>query len=315
VPARERADTCRDFFAGLGARYFIEPLRDMPFEIDVKLQALPGVTLMSGTLQGSRDGRSREMLADGNDDIGLMVNLGAPYLITQGREDLTLAAGEATLVSLADVCSFTHPPPGHLLAMRFPRAQLASRVAGLEDQFLRCVSRENPALRLLTGYAKLAFDEQTAGSRELPPLVAAHIQDLVAVAVGATRDAAEAAQGRGVRAARLHAIKQDIARSLDKPDLSVTVLGARHRCTPRFIQRLFEAEGTTFTEYVLAQRLARAHRTLLDPRRAGEKVSVVAYDCGFGDLSYFNRVFRRHYGAAPSDIRAKAQRDASTGLM
>jgi AraC-like DNA-binding protein len=69
----------------------------------------------------------------------------------------------------------------------------------------------------------------------------------------------------------------------------------------------FEMEGTTFTDYVLAQHLARAHRRLTDPRRDGEKISTVAYDCGFGDVSYFNRVFRRQYGAAPSDIRAQVQ--------
>jgi AraC-like DNA-binding protein len=40
---------------------------------------------------------------------------------------------------------------------------------------------------------------------------------------------------------------------------------------------------------VLAQRLARAHCMLVDPRRDGEKISAVAYDCGFGDVSYFNR--------------------------
>jgi AraC-like DNA-binding protein len=66
-------------------------------------------------------------------------------------------------------------------------------------------------------------------------------------------------------------------------------------------------EGTTFTEYVVAQRLARAHRMLIDPRCDGEKISTVAYDCGFGDVSYFNRVFRRSYGAAPSDVRAQAR--------
>jgi hypothetical protein len=32
-------------------------------------------------------------------------------------------------------------------------------------------------------------------------------------------------------------------------------------------------EGTTFTEYVVAQRLARAHRMLIDPRCDGEKIS------------------------------------------
>jgi AraC-like DNA-binding protein len=34
------------------------------------------------------------------------------------------------------------------------------------------------------------------------------------------------------------------------------------------------------------------------------KISVIACDAGFGDLSYFNRTFRRAYGVSPSDIRA-----------
>jgi AraC-like DNA-binding protein len=28
---------------------------------------------------------------------------------------------------------------------------------------------------------------------------------------------------------------------------------------------------------------------------------TIAYDVGFGDLSTFNREFRRHFGATPSD--------------
>jgi AraC-like DNA-binding protein len=74
-------------------------------------------------------------------------------------------------------------------------------------------------------------------------------------------------------------------------------------------------EGTTFTEYVLAQRLARAYRMLTDPRRDGEKISTVVYDCGFGDVSYFNRVFRRSYGAAPSDVRVQARRAVPDRLV
>lgn len=128
--------------------------------------------------------------------------------------------------------------------------------------------------------------------------------------MGATRDAAATAQERGMQAARLHAIKQDIDRHLERQSLSVAALALRRRCTARSIQRMFEAEGTTFTEYVLAQRLGRAHTLLSDPRRRAEKISAVALDCGFGDVSYFNRAFRRRYGAAPSDVRANARRDA-----
>ena len=115
------------------------------------------------------------------------------------------------------------------------------------------------------------------------------------------------AQG-GLRAARLHAIEQDVARNLDQPDLSVAALAVRHGCTPRFIHRLFESEGTSFTDYVLAQRVARAHHMLTDPRRDREKISTIAFDAGFGDVSYFNRVFRQRYGETPSGIRVLARR-------
>jgi AraC-like DNA-binding protein len=127
----------------------------------------------------------------------------------------------------------------------------------------------------------------------------------MAVAAGATRDAEEAARDRGLQAARLYAIKTDIARNLDG-DLGIAALAARNHCTPRLVQRLFESEGTTLTEYVLNQRLARAHRMLTDPRLAKEKISAVALDSGFGDLSYFNRAFRRLYGETPSRVRAGA---------
>jgi AraC-like DNA-binding protein len=47
---------------------------------------------------------------------------------------------------------------------------------------------------------------------------------------------------------------------------------------------------------------------LSDPRHAVRTISSIAYDVGFGDVSYFNRVFRKLYGATPSDIREAALR-------
>jgi AraC-like DNA-binding protein len=43
---------------------------------------------------------------------------------------------------------------------------------------------------------------------------------------------------------------------------------------------------------------------LSDPRLGKRPVSAIAYDVGFRDLSYFNRTFRRRYGATPTDVRA-----------
>jgi AraC-like DNA-binding protein len=40
-----------------------------------------------------------------------------------------------------------------------------------------------------------------------------------------------------------------------------------------------------------------------DPRCAGCTVSAIAFAAGFSDLSYFNRCFRRRYGASPTELR------------
>ena len=54
---------------------------------------------------------------------------------------------------------------------------------------------------------------------------------------------------------------------------------------------------------MLELRLQKARAMLADPRHDGLKVSDVAYACGFNDISYFNRSFRRRFGASPLHYR------------
>ena len=156
-----------------------------------------------------------------------------------------------------------------------------------------------------------ASDRLPASDRvkiDLAPLddVGAELLDLAVLAMGAHMNAAQAAGTRGVRATRLGAIKVDAITHLRQQDLSVASIAARHGITPRYVQRLFEAEGTTFSQFVLAQRLLLAHRLLTDPRHATSKTITIASEASFADLSYFNRAFRRHYAASPSHVRQAA---------
>jgi AraC-like DNA-binding protein len=185
---------------------------------------------------------------------------------------------------------------------------LAPLVVDLDAAVMRLIPRHTPALGLLAAYVSSIVEDPTVVAPELRRLAVTHVYDLAAMIVGATRDAAEIGEGRGVRAARLGAIKADIRSNLVDCELRLTGVAVRLGVTPRYIDKLFESEGTTYTEFVLGERLAHAHRTLTEPRFAGKTISSVAYDAGFGDLSYFNRVFRRRYGATPSEVRAAADR-------
>ncbi|MDR3468242.1 MAG: helix-turn-helix transcriptional regulator, partial [Xanthobacteraceae bacterium] len=121
----------------------------------------------------------------------------------------------------------------------------------------------------------------------------------------------DARRDRGGRAVRLQAIKVDIAENAGKPSFSIDDVASRHGVSPRYIRRLFEGTGTTFSKYTLDMRLALARQMLGNPRHDARSIAAIAFDVGFSDLSYFNRAFRDRFGATPSRYRA-ASRDGAT---
>jgi AraC-like DNA-binding protein len=126
---------------------------------------------------------------------------------------------------------------------------------------------------------------------------------LTLLALGARGNAAEMARHRGLKAARLAAVKADMRRRLHEPGLSLDQLASQHGLSPRYLRALFAAEDTSFSDTLLLQRLTEAHRCLTAPEKAGLTITDIAYAVGFNDLSYFNRAFKRRFGLTPRDVR------------
>ena len=223
--------------------------------------------------------------------------------IRQRGREAVIGEREAVLTTGAEIASATIST-SRFMTFRARAKPMAALVPGMHDCIARPIPRDTPPLRLLISYAEA--NPETLAEPALQRRVATHMHDLVALTLGATRDAAAAARLGGARAARLHAIKADIRRNLAK-DLSFAALAQHHRLPVRTLQRMFEADGVTFTDFVLAERLMCAHRMLRDAARAGQPISTIAFDCGFQHISYFNRVFRARFTASPSDVRAEAR--------
>jgi AraC-like DNA-binding protein len=302
LPVRERIPFWREVIGRKFCHVDIEPLPGVPFESEVTLRALPGLGMMDCISSPARQQRTREFVADGDDAIFLPINLiGGPTFSQRGHE-VSLGVGEATIVLQAEPAVMIHSQ-GHGTSLAIPRAALLPLVHNIDDAAMRVIPSDNESLRLLTGYLKLAHERLPFMTPELRHRVVTHVHDLVAMAIGATRDGAAVAAERGVRAARLAAIKAEVVARLDRRDLSVAAIAAHQHVTPRYVQLLFESEGITFSQFVLEQRLARAHQMLTSSRHAGWTISAIALAAGFGDLSHFNRSFRRRYGATPSDVK------------
>ena len=308
LPARDRIPIWREALGRKVLRIDSEPLPDVPFFAEMSARALPGLRMVKAALGGSFDRRTAELVADDDDDLALAVNVTGTFIVSQCGREMTHAAGDAHLMSLADTGTYLRPEPGRIVGLRVPRTALAALVTHVDDFVLRPIARGSETLGLLLRYIDTLDDDAAMATPELRHAVVAHIQDLIALTIGATRETAEIARGRGVRAARLHAIKDDIRKNLANSSLSIGALARRYRVTARYIQILFNAEGTTYSDFVLGQRLSVIHRALSKPG-PGAKISAIVYDCGFGDLSYFNQRFRSHYGMSPSDVRAEARRN------
>lgn len=303
VAERDRIAVLREFFGRKVLRCDFEPISERP-RADVTLRRLGNVGLSVIDHSPMHVSRTGELLADGNDALLLMITGGGCRGLHCGR-DIATDPGDGMLLSNADASLITCF--GKTLLLNLSRQQLRPLIADFDSALMRRVPPESPMLRLLRGYLDLV-EETPEPAAELQHLVSSHVYDLVAVTVGAAREAAETARGRGVRAARLHAVKADILAYLADHKLSIDAVAARQGIAPVYIRKLFVNEPLSFSAFVLEHRLTRARRILVDRRFRDRAIGGIAFDAGFGDLSYFNRTFRRRFGASPSEIRAEASR-------
>jgi len=279
--------------------------------IDFRLRKLPGLGLLSGTVQGVRHEHARRSSGDGDDDFSLQLNVNGRSEVAGDRGETTLYAGDAMLLSYSVSRTISRPELVDHRVIRLPRASLSPLVANIDDAVLRRIPSDAGMLSLLRIYVDAVFNDPALEVPEMRRLILAQLCDLVAVTLGATRDAAAVAEGRGIRAARLRAIKADIEGHLSHGDLSPGFVARRHKVSESYIRKLFGSEGTSFSQFILTRKLVRAHRMLTDRRWSDRSIAWIAFEAGFGDLSYFNRSFKRFYGAPPSETRAVVRQQDS----
>lgn len=286
----------------------LEPLPNCPIRVDITKHALPGLGVMSGTLAGIRQAaRSRAGASGSEDDLLLAINVSGRSIARQNDTELKLESGDAMLATRGpEGFSVIRPMPVRFMGLRLPRDTLAPLAGRFDHAPLQLIPRGTEALNLLVAYVSGLFTGEPPQTPQLRRLVVSHIQDLVAATVAPMWSSRAIPGGRAIAAARLRAIMADIAAYLGDCNLTAAVVAQRQRVTPRYVHKLFEQEGLVFSRFVLERRLARAHRMLTDVRLAQRSISSVAYEVGFGDLSYFNRAFRRCYGATPSEVRRSA---------
>jgi AraC-like DNA-binding protein len=308
LPERDRLAAFREGFVRQAFNVDWIDLSDAGPRFEVSFLGLGTVAMASLACSPSEVIRNARLAQDGTDNFCLSLISEGLHHSQHADHDQSCGAGSVLFVD--------HERPLQLLArhggrsrnVTVSRAALKALVANPEQMAGQLV-RPSLALRLLDGYLAALTPLEQAPSPELGDLVALHLLDLVAAAVGPTRDARDAIERRGVKAARLRAALAAIARRCCDPALDVGAIARELGVSRRNLQRLLEETGKSFTEHVAEHRLKRAYALLTDPASAHLRIIEIALASGFGDVSHFNRSFRRHFGDTPSGVRTTRRAD------
>jgi len=229
--------------------------------------------------------------------------------VTEGTFQYRSAQGAAVLVPGAMLlgnqgtcyeCGHEHGTGDRCLSFSFTPDHLESVIAGVPGA--RRMTFSVPRLPPLRQFLPLVAAAETArddGDNTEFEELALRLAAAVTAALADRRQAARAPSSRDER--RITGALRQIEINAHDP-ITLAGLADQAAMSPyHFLRNFCAVVGMTPYQFVLRTRL---HRAAVRLRRSGEPISAIAFEMGFGDLSTFNRRFRRVMGVSPGDYRA-----------
>jgi hypothetical protein len=91
-----------------------------------KSRALPGLQVVSEAMSPARVARTCDLVADGNDDLVIVINRAGAFAASARGREVTLCEGDAVLMSSSDIAALERSSFGGSLSLRIPRSLLSS---------------------------------------------------------------------------------------------------------------------------------------------------------------------------------------------
>jgi AraC-like DNA-binding protein len=304
LPERMRIPMWREEFGRCIVHVDIEPTSDIPFRAEATLQSLQGLRTLAWQGSAMRFKRSPANIVDGDDSIGIIVCSPARCQLSQRGQEIEIRGGDAIAILHSDPVIVSYAE-GLQFGLSVPRDALTQRVTDVDSLTMRPIFRRTEALRLLVTYLKSALKDGALAAPKLRDAVVTHIHDLVALVISDCAPLGESCAS-AVVAARHSSALDHIAAHFQDPELSLEVVARCQGISPRYLQHLMTSSGASFTERVNELRLQRAFALLIEPNGSPRRISDIALEVGFSDISHFNRLFRARFGVSPRGVRTAA---------
>jgi AraC-like DNA-binding protein len=304
VPSSQRFDYYFDAMSRAVAPVIVERVEPDDFLVDSAAVAVNGVSIMSQSHSGAghwvRRG-PREISLSQEHSFHLLLGLDSPWKFEHRGQWLRLRARDAVLYDSN-------------LGMRLETGPLYNHIfLKLSEQFVRqwvarptvLVGRRMPS-DLGWGAALSAFVAQLTPEfvcdSPLPTaLITEHVGSLLALT--ANELGAPVAFPTGKDNRLCNRICQETSAYCAEPSLTASVIAQSLKISVRTLHRCLAASGLTFGKVLMSSRISAAQRMLKSPLFKRVTAAEIGRRVGFSDPSHFVRVFRRHTGSTPTQVR------------
>ena len=283
------------------------------FSAEMVSAPLGELSLMSAHSAAAKVSRSTDphRNAHGLGMLDLHFQLSGRSLNAQSGREAVLETGDFTLCDASRPYQVSFTEANHMFCIKTPAAALVRRLGDVDALICRPVSGATGAGAMLSAFlASLWPQIDQAEDANWGETVSEVILDLMTLAYRPLSEGPGPATSRKPWMAKARGF---IDEHICDPELGVAAIAAAIGVSPRYVQMLFAAEGTTPSAVIQNQRLGLAAERLRRPDPPC--ITEVAMAVGFNDLTHFGRAFRRRYGVAPRDYRdgARAARSRSAG--
>jgi AraC-like DNA-binding protein len=278
--------------------------RGQPFQATLRAWDLGSVKLAQMTL-GGHSVLSERRIAPRFDHGHLFLKMvcSGKVIFHQAGGDFTLSGGEMLLVDPVRPFTESFSAPTELILLMLPKRELRERGIVLEDAQAITQLVSSPESGTLWHLLVNIARHSAAATPELRARLGDQVLDLADFLV----DSSASHNRSRTSGATCTRIKSYVRRHLGDPTLNTAAIAAAVRVSPRSINRLLAAEGTSLMHYLWDCRLQQAQTLLLSRRAPKLRIEEIAWRCGFSDPTHFSRSFKSRYGVPPRQFRRSPQ--------
>ncbi|WP_204165042.1 helix-turn-helix domain-containing protein [Rhodococcus oxybenzonivorans] len=230
-------------------------------------------------------------------------------VLTQDDREAALTPGDFSIYDTRRPYQVCFERDFAQLVVMFPHELIHLRPDALDEMTARRVSGRRGIGGLVSKFL-VGMAEQLRGVEELTANqhLSNGVLNLLAAALSEQLGCESNVPPETHRAALILQIKAFVDARLYDPELSSHLIARAHNISPRYLQKMFEGEGTTVTEWIRRRRLENCRRDLVDPRLSTTPIATIAAQWGLLDSSYFSKLFKTTYGMPPREFRSQAER-------